>query len=211
MKILAHRGYWRTVEEKNTLAAIQRAFDNGYGIETDIRDYSGNLVVAHNIGDANCPLFEEVLRIYRQMNCDLFLALNVKADGIQELLEKLLEKYSVTNYFVFDMSIPEQVVYRTNGFRYFTRLSDYETEPVLLQDADGVWMDEWEKSWIDTDAVMRYLNMGKRVSIISPEIHGRERHLLWDKLKNIKSDNLFLCTDVPEEACSFFGFAEGNK
>lgn len=35
MKIIAHRGFWKTESEKNTMKAIQRAIDSGYGFETD--------------------------------------------------------------------------------------------------------------------------------------------------------------------------------
>lgn len=202
MEILAHRGYWKNTEEKNTLMAFKRAFENGFGIETDVRDYQGELVVSHNVADEKCPLFEKVLQIYNESNCQAFLAINIKADGVQELLMKLLNEYGVKNYFVFDMSVPEQVVYRTKKMNYFTRLSEYETEPVLLQDAMGLWMDEWESSWINADVVKKYLDMGKYVSIISPEIHGRDSSFLWAELEKIDSKKLFLCTDLPHKAKS---------
>ena len=38
MKILAHRGFWMNESEKNSREAIKRAFDYGFGIETDLRD-----------------------------------------------------------------------------------------------------------------------------------------------------------------------------
>ena len=49
MKILAHRGAWNTSDEKNTVLAIKRAFCHGWGIETDVRDYCGKLVISHDI------------------------------------------------------------------------------------------------------------------------------------------------------------------
>lgn len=33
MKIIAHRGYWKTESEKNTMTALTRAVENGYGFE----------------------------------------------------------------------------------------------------------------------------------------------------------------------------------
>lgn len=88
MKILAHRGFWNTLEEKNSLKALNRAFQNGYGIETDIRDYLGELVISHNIPDSKSPKLEELLSIYSEEKYDLPLALNVKSDGIQSILKK---------------------------------------------------------------------------------------------------------------------------
>ena len=111
MQLLAHRGFWTSIEEKNTIDAICKAFRNGYGVETDVRDYKGKLVVSHNIPDENCPLFEEVMNAYKETQCEAYIAINIKADGIQDLLLDILQRYQVDKYFVFDMSIPEQVVY----------------------------------------------------------------------------------------------------
>ena len=38
MRILAHRGFWNSKEERNSIVAFEKAFQNGFGIETDIRD-----------------------------------------------------------------------------------------------------------------------------------------------------------------------------
>ena len=37
IKILAHRGFWKEETEKNTKIAFERAFNSGFGIETDPR------------------------------------------------------------------------------------------------------------------------------------------------------------------------------
>ena len=49
IKILSHRGYWKKVEEKNTIQAFENSFSHGFGLETDIRDLNGKLVVSHDI------------------------------------------------------------------------------------------------------------------------------------------------------------------
>lgn len=49
--IIAHRGFWKIASEKNSLVAFERAFSNGYGVETDIRDLMGGLVVEHDLPD----------------------------------------------------------------------------------------------------------------------------------------------------------------
>ncbi|HEC1569936.1 TPA: hypothetical protein R1X71_000931 [Campylobacter upsaliensis] len=41
MQILAHRGFWREKNEQNTLASLAKAFEMGFGIETDLRDGGG--------------------------------------------------------------------------------------------------------------------------------------------------------------------------
>ena len=49
MKILSHRGFWREVAEKNKLVAFDYSFSLGFGTETDVRDFGGELVISHDI------------------------------------------------------------------------------------------------------------------------------------------------------------------
>ena len=98
MKIISHRGYWQTAEEKNTSIAFRRSFSMGFGTETDIRDYAGKLVISHDIPSGKEMTLEEMLIIYNESNCKAPLALNVKSDGLQGHLAKLLLKYNIKNY-----------------------------------------------------------------------------------------------------------------
>ncbi|MBR5913839.1 MAG: hypothetical protein IKZ58_05715 [Selenomonadaceae bacterium] len=63
MKILCHRGAWSVDVEKNSLSAMKKAVALGYGFESDIRDYRGNLVISHDIADEKSPLAEEVFKV----------------------------------------------------------------------------------------------------------------------------------------------------
>ena len=51
MIVLAHRGYWENIFEKNSELSIKKAFDKGYGIESDIRDFNKKLVISHDPSD----------------------------------------------------------------------------------------------------------------------------------------------------------------
>lgn len=205
MKIIAHRGMWDKREDGNTINSFKKAFEHGYGIETDVRDYNGKLVVSHNVAQETAVGFEDVLKLYSEMRSTSELAVNIKADGLQDFLMDILMKYHIKNYFVFDMSIPEQVVFHKKNFNVFTRMSEYETVPVLLEKAEGIWMDEWENSWITAEAIREYREQGKMISVISPEIHGRDSGFLWNELKAFQDDQgVLLCTDVPMKAEEYF-------
>lgn len=209
MHIIAHRGYWETLEEQNTIKSIEKAFDNGYGIETDIRDYCGKLVISHNIATDRAETAEALFELYHRKGCSLTLALNIKADGIQALLMALLEKYNVQNYFLFDMSIPELIVNQKMNLHFFTRQSDVEPECVQYAKADGVWLDSFfEEGFLTENKIAMHLKSHKKVCIVSPELHGRDGYSFWAKLKEwsfADEEQLYLCTDMPEEAGRFFG------
>ena len=101
-RILAHRGYWLEPGEKNSLSAFRRAFEGGFGIETDIRDLDGELVVSHDPPmSRNAPMpFPAFLDLYRSMKADGWLALNIKADGLAQAVAAQLAEYGVANAFV---------------------------------------------------------------------------------------------------------------
>lgn len=124
--IISHRGYWKAPDEKNSMKAFERSFMLGYGVEIDIRDYQGEIVVSHDLADSGCVKLKEVFRLYHNISSGLPLALNVKADGLQHELKKLLEEYRIKDYFVFDMSLPDALIYLENGMNAFTRFSEYE-------------------------------------------------------------------------------------
>ena len=208
MEILAHRGMWTLPEEKNTLNAIQKAFVNGLGIETDLRDYNGKLVISHDVANDTSPLAEEMFKMYRDLGLNVQLALNVKADGIQKMLGELLEHYQIKNYFLFDMSVPELVVNDARGLYYYTRNSDIESDCVMYQRASGVWVDYfYDDLWLNEQVLAKHINQKKKVCIVSPELHGKDYKQLWKLLKDTglyENELVTLCSDRPMVAREYF-------
>lgn len=108
MNILAHRGFWQSVEEKNSILATTRAIECGFGIELDVRDQNGSLVVSHDIPKGSCAYFKEHMNLSSDKTT---WAINIKADGLASVLKSELEQFGIENYFAFDMSIPEIGIY----------------------------------------------------------------------------------------------------
>jgi hypothetical protein len=191
----------------NTAGAFHRAFGAGLGVETDIRDLAGTLVIAHDCPDASSLPLGRFLESYRRYETAPPLALNIKADGLQTLLEDELRKYEIDNYFVFDMSVPDALQYAKRGLRYYTRQSEYEPVPALLDGAAGVWMDCFDRDWMIAQDIERWLAQGKDVCVVSPELHRRDPHGLWERLRRLAPPGragLYLCTDLAAEANRFF-------
>ncbi|MBL4900972.1 MAG: hypothetical protein JKX76_15295 [Colwellia sp.] len=208
MIVLSHRGYWNKENEKNTILSFERSFSLDYGTETDIRDYLGNLVISHNIADKHCMYVKDMFSIYNKYSCTQPLALNIKADGLQIKLKELLEQFEISNYFVFDMSVPDGLQYLKHDLMSFTRESEYEKEPSFYDEAKGVWLDEFKGHWIDKKVIQKHIDNNKKICIVSPDLHKREYKKEWQDYKNIEKDlginNLMICTDYPEEAKEFF-------
>lgn len=201
MQILSHRGFWREAIEKNTLAAMYNSVKQGFGTETDVRDRLGKLVLAHDPAGADEPAWDDVVKIFEGTR--LPLAVNVKADGLSAALSVAFEGSSI-DWFAFDMSGPETVRFARAGLPFFTRHSDVEPNPILYDRASGVWLDSFDSMWFTRETVDLHLRAGKRVCIVSPELHGRDPDELWPQLRGLP-DLAMLCTDVPDRAATYFG------
>lgn len=201
--ILSHRGWWTSASERNTLNAFRRSFDAGFGTETDFRDLDGELVISHDPPRRGALLAREFFELYRERGQGLPLALNIKADGIQDLMVKLLAEYSVENYFVFDMAVPDGLGYLNRNLKTFTRQSEVEPHPAFLEKAHGVWIDEFYGHWVDESVIRGHLSAGRRVCLVSPDLHRRPIGAEWDhyrKLIHEFGSMCLLCTDFPNRA-----------
>lgn len=208
MKIISHRGYWLDGSEKNTSAAFERSFGLGFGTETDIRDSLGELVISHDMPSGNEQELAEFLSCAgsaSDVNKPLTLALNIKSDGMAHLLAEQVVNYPQLDCFVFDMAVPDMRQYLNVGVPVFTRMSEVEQSPSFLDQAAGVWLDAFEAEWYDNSIIQSLIDMGKRVCIVSPELHGRPYLKQWHQLSIwVGSDQVILCTDKPEEALAHF-------
>ena len=207
MKIISHRGQWLDTKEQNTINSFKQSLYNNFGIETDLRDYNGNIVVSHDMPNSNAINVELLFEEYNATGKNEILALNIKSDGLQNDIRELLNKYTINNYFFFDMSIPDMYGYMKSGLNVYTRLSEYETVPVFYNDSSGIWLDSFQSMWFNESDITHHFNKGKNVCIVSQELHGRSHIEMWKYLSSmhiIYSDKLILCTDYPAEAREFF-------
>ncbi|MDR1996782.1 MAG: phosphodiesterase [Candidatus Margulisbacteria bacterium] len=208
MIILSHRGLWKSADEKNTAAAFQRSFDLGFGTETDVRDYKGELVISHDIPAGGELSFADFLKLLRGR--DLPLAINIKADGLADKIQETLQKFQHANYFTFDMSLPDLVYQVQKGLTVFTGLSDLNRSAPLLEKSAGVWLDAFESLWYTPAIILDLLNQGKKVCAVSADLHKRDNAAQWKMLKDSglhRQDGVLLCTDFPEKAGEYFSIS----
>jgi len=187
MRVLAHRANWRGPDRlrENTFPAVLYCLEQGWGIETDMRRApDGHFYLSHepaelssvNQADAFCELF-------RQFSAAT-IALNIKELGYEvDLLKYLAEQGILSNVFLFDMEMLEKSAGQTavllrqlNGeIKLAARASDRD-EPIeralQVREADIVWLDEFDRFWIDENDIRRLKSAGKTIYVISPEIHG---------------------------------------
>jgi glycerophosphoryl diester phosphodiesterase len=205
MKYLAHRGIWNSDEGKNSKHSIVLSLSSGFGIETDIREFNGQLVISHDIADhksINLASLE-----IPKLNHNQLLAWNVKADGLIPLIKSTFDERVLKFSVFFDMSVPETLQYCKHNLPYLVRLSEYESLNNLYNEAKGVWIDSFHCQWYDSKELDKILSNNKIVVIVSPELHKRDHLDLWQFLKEHGlhlNDKVYLCTDYPKLAKEFF-------
>lgn len=207
MKLSAHRGFWLTPQEKNSVAAFERALQAGFGIETDLRDAGGAVLIAHDLPRGDELTLDAFLALCARYPQSRPLALNIKADGQQALVKAALQRHAIEDAFVFDMAVPDALGYLRAGLTTYTRASEYELAPSFLQQAHGIWVDAFHDLWYQRATLEPWLAQGKQLSIVSPELHGRPHLPLWQLLRDWglhRHPGVSLCTDFPQIAKEFF-------
>jgi len=208
ISLLAHRGFWKIKKEKNTLEAFWKALDQGCGIETDLRDFNQKLVISH---DPASPKSISAKRIFSKLSTHpsfrkVLFAFNIKADGLQEWVKALIEKFGLkNNSFIFDMSAPTHY-----GYSFYlprknigTRWSDFESTPLFLEKSAYIWMDQFETFKNDIEKIKKWQNQSKRICFVSPELHHHDPEPLWQWLERFflkDKKTVWLCTDLVEMA-----------
>jgi hypothetical protein len=182
---------------------MRDAFAHGWGVELDVRDLDGSLVVSHDPPHDGALRLDTVVDAYLEHGCPGSLAVNIKADGLSDAVATALRDVERGHWFAFDMSVPDMRHYAREAVPFFTRHSDLEPAPALYDEADGVWLDDFDGGFITEERILAHLAAGKRVAVVSPELHGRDRDLTWEQWQRWgvwRSPGVLLCTDHPQIA-----------
>ena len=95
---------------------------NKYGVEIDLRDYQDKIILQHDpFKDGEC--FEEYLKNYNHGT----MILNIKSEGIEHAVLKLIKKYNIRDYFFLDCSFPMINLLISSGEKNIAlRFSEFE-------------------------------------------------------------------------------------
>jgi hypothetical protein len=216
-QVFAHRGLWKkSGTQGNSQDAIVSALRDGFSLETDVRDSNRRIVVSHDPAQHESTfltldfLLDE---LEASESGEHMIALNVKADGLVIIAGEVLEKITALKerLYFFDMSIPETLRFSRASLPFALRASEYEP----ISDIEGavwpsiptaVWVDGFHGDWFlenDGDSILR-LAENQLVTIVSPELHGRDsaRFEAWFLAHAVGNENLSVCTDFPERFLS---------
>lgn len=181
----------------NTLEHINRV-PSDRGIEVDIRDYDGELLLTHDPFTQGERL-EDLLAAYHHS----LIIFNVKCDGLEGKILDLVDKYKIQDFFLLDVANPTFVGLVNRGVHQIAvRFSEFEPIEFALTfagKADWVWIDCFTHLPLNPSSYA-CLKEHFRLCLVSPELQKFPREDIQtfrEQLKEMPIDAV--CTDYCED------------
>ena len=206
-RILAHRGLSKTVGQGGDLSHhdISRALKRGFGVEVDLRDMNGILVISHDPPreDEKPMPFQDFLESLenQRLNEKQIVAINIKSSGLSQLMPEI-----EAEHFFFDLATPDMISFTKRGLNVAARVSEYEPLGAYSAEMDYFWVDGFEDDSFFSEGGLRpLLNLDALKVLVSPELHGRSPFEAWAQISDLflERTDLAICTDLPEEFARF--------
>jgi hypothetical protein len=166
-----------------------------YGVEVDLRDFGEKLILQHDpFKDGES--FEEYLKNYKHGT----MILNIKSEGIETRVLKLVKKYNIMNYFFLDCSFPMINLLSSKGEKNIAlRFSEFEgmdTIRFMSKKVDWIWVDCFSKLPITHENYKTIKNLNYKLCLVSPELQNQDIKLEFYKNYLQKKDIIFdaICT-----------------
>lgn len=181
----------------NTIEHL-RQIPSDRGVEIDVRDYDGDLVLAHDPLQAGEPL-DRLLDEYRHA----MLIVNVKCDGLEREIAARLAARGIDDYFLLDCANPTLVgLVRSGMRRVAVRYSEFEPVELALAFAglaEWVWVDCFDRLPLDAGS-HALLREHFKICVVSPELQGHPKEEIAryrEALATLPVDAV--CTDLCDE------------
>ena len=162
----------RILHRVNTIEKLQST-PKELGVEVDIRSYGDDLVIHHE-PFLKGELFNEWIEGFNHGT----LILNVKEEGLEERLLKIMDDHDIEDFFFLDQSFPFlRKIALMGESRCAVRVSEYENIETVLSLSgmvDWVWVDCFTRFPLKKKEADQLTNAGFRLCLVSPELQGRK-------------------------------------
>jgi len=143
---------------------------SNHGAEIDLRLFEGEIILAH---DPFTP--GEKLNVWLQNFHHGTLILNVKEDGLENHIVKILQSMEIDDYFFLDQPFPTLRKSALANLPVALRLSENEN-PIEINDLKikWIWLDSFSGNWSFLGKHAEWLRNGEfKLCLVSPELQGR--------------------------------------
>jgi hypothetical protein len=159
--IIRHR-----INSSNELSSVP----SNHGVEIDLRLFKGEIILAHDPFTPGETLNEWLKKFHHGT-----LILNVKEDGLESLVVKMLQDMEIDDYFFLDQPFPTLRKSALANLPVALRLSENEN-PIEINDLKirWIWLDSFSGDWSFLGKHAEWLKKGEfKLCLVSPELQGR--------------------------------------
>ena len=176
-----------------------RSVNTDLGVEVDIRSFGERLILNHD-PYKDSQSFDEWLSNFKHK----ILILNVKEEGLEEKILKLMIKHSIKNFFFLDQSFPFLIKTILRGERRTSiRVSEYESIETALKlsgKVNWIWIDFFNYLPIDYESYFKLKEGGFKLCLVSPELQGYPVSKIFGLKEELNRKKIILdavCTKKP--------------
>ncbi len=175
------------IHKVNSIEKLNNVPDD-YGVEIDIRNNSGELVLSHDLHESTTTL-KEFLNNYDKK----LLIANIKESGIENISIDMIKDKNIENFFLLDVEFPYIYQNYSQQKKYLsTRFSAYESiESVarLVNKVTWLWIDTYSDFELDEKTADVVKNF--KTCLVSPSRWG-QTEMLQNYLNKFKNQNIDL-------------------
>ena len=172
-----------------------------YGVEIDVRSYNNKIVLNHDPMRSG-ETFNNWIKKFNHK----FLIINIKEEGLEKYIRKILKKKNIKEFFFLDQSFPFLVkTINSKEKRCAVRFSEYEdikTAYNLKNKIKWVWVDYFNKFSLNKSISNTLRKKKINICVVSPELVKKNSLQSIKKLKNLIQKKKIhidaVCTKKPE-------------
>ena len=194
--IIAHRAMFNGQE--NTIKGIKYFEKLGIGVELDLRNGKNGIYMSHDPQE-NGELFERACKLC--INSKIIMVLHIKEIEVIKNTIKILKKYSIQNYLLFNTEI-------SNFSKTYNeyKIASYVNQKPNNPEQSILWCDETKKRWYDKEYISKLHEKNNILYAMSYEVINtkyteNEMTIEWKRLIQLEMD--YICTKYPEKLMEF--------
>ena len=170
-----------------------------FGVETDLRSENKKIYLHHDPFKKG-ESFEKWIKYYKHK----ILILNVKEEGLENMVIKILKKNKIKNFFFHDQTFSTLLknMFKTRVSIRFSEYEDLKRKNYLFKKIRWLWLDNFNQIELSKKFYNYLKNKKVKICMVSPELVKKKRQNEIKKIINYLKKNKFnldaVCTKKPK-------------
>ena len=170
-----------------------------YGVEIDLRSQKKDIYLHHEPFKKG-ELFSKWIKNYNHK----LIVLNVKEEGLEEPILKILKKNKINNFFFHDQTFSSLLknMSKTKVSLRYSEFEELKKPDILFKKIKWIWVDNFNKLELDKKLYKLLKRQKVKICLVSPELVKKSRLNEIKKIFSFLRKNKIIidavCTKKPE-------------